>query len=195
MFANRFMAFIDACVLQGALTRNMLLTLAEADFFRVRWSGPVLDETQRAVAGYLAKRGDPAAVAKGLAARAAMERAFADAAVEGWEDIANGILLPDPKDVHVLAAAVRAGASILVTDNLKDFPAAILTRYEIEAKAGDQFLADTIDLDIGRAVSAIARMRRRFNKPSLTPEALLLELEARGLFETADILRAHATAL
>jgi hypothetical protein len=47
LFANRFTAFVDACTLAGALKRNLLLTLAEAQFFRVRWSAPVLDETQR----------------------------------------------------------------------------------------------------------------------------------------------------
>lgn len=38
MFANRFTALIDACALAGALKRNLLLTLAEAEFFRLRWS-------------------------------------------------------------------------------------------------------------------------------------------------------------
>jgi hypothetical protein len=49
LFANRYTAFIDACTLASALRRNLLLTLAEAEFFRVRWSVQVLDETQRAI--------------------------------------------------------------------------------------------------------------------------------------------------
>lgn len=53
MFANRYTALIDACVLGRVLPRNLLLTLAEAGFFRVRWSGPVLDETRRTTAKLL----------------------------------------------------------------------------------------------------------------------------------------------
>lgn len=52
MFANRFTAFIDACSLAGALKRNLLLTLAEAEFFRLRWSIKVLDETEAAIAKF-----------------------------------------------------------------------------------------------------------------------------------------------
>jgi len=53
LFANRYTVFIDACTLASALKRNLLLTLAEAEFFRVRWSVQVLDETQRAIATIL----------------------------------------------------------------------------------------------------------------------------------------------
>jgi hypothetical protein len=52
-FANRYTAFIDACVLAGALRRDILLSLAEAEFFRVRWSRPFMDETRGAIASML----------------------------------------------------------------------------------------------------------------------------------------------
>lgn len=35
-YADRFTALLDACVLGGALRRNMLLSLAEAGLFRPR---------------------------------------------------------------------------------------------------------------------------------------------------------------
>ena len=53
MFANRFTALIDACALAGALKRNLLLTLAEAEFFRLRWSDQILDETEAAIEAIL----------------------------------------------------------------------------------------------------------------------------------------------
>lgn len=49
MFANRFTALIDACVLAGALKRNLILSLAAAEFFRIRWSTRILDETETAI--------------------------------------------------------------------------------------------------------------------------------------------------
>ncbi|GGC16600.1 hypothetical protein GCM10011494_39380 [Novosphingobium endophyticum] len=59
MFANRYTAFIDACTLVSVWRRNLLLTLAEAEFFRVRWSNKVMEETERAIVRLLEERGLP----------------------------------------------------------------------------------------------------------------------------------------
>lgn len=67
MFANRYTALIDACVLARVLPRNLLLSLAEAGFFRVRWSGPVLDETGRAIAKLLRAQSSSEADAEAMA--------------------------------------------------------------------------------------------------------------------------------
>jgi predicted nucleic acid-binding protein len=182
-------------VLAGALKRNLLLSLAEAEFYRVRWSDAVLVETERAIADLLAKRGLADAPLRASRAVAAMRRAFDDAPVGGWEPIARGLALPDPKDVHILAAAIKTRASIIVTDNLRDFPAEILGPLDIEAKSADSFLADTIGLDEARAVVAVRTMRERFRRPEKTAEALLLDMEASGLVETVDAFRSHVGSL
>jgi len=103
--------------------------------------------------------------------------------------------LPDPDDAHVVAAAIKTQAAMIVTENLKDFPAAILDTLDIEAKPADEFIADTIALDEGRAVAAIRRMRERFEKPEMTAEALLLSMEATGLVEAVNLLRPHVESL
>ncbi len=67
-YADRFTALIDACVLAGALRRNILLSLAEAGLFRPRWSARILDET--GIAKLLApfrKQPDPSASSSHLA--------------------------------------------------------------------------------------------------------------------------------
>lgn len=61
--------------------------------------------------------------------RQLMNDAVPDCLVDGYEAIAQGITLPDPDDVHVLAAAIRCGASAIVTFNLKDFPAKVLAPH------------------------------------------------------------------
>jgi predicted nucleic acid-binding protein len=125
LFANRYTAFIDACTLASALRRNLLLTLAEAEFFRVRWSVQVLDETQRAIEKILADKGYGADDASDRAARArqAMEMAFEEAIVEDFQDLLCACEgMPDPDDVHVLAAALRTQAATIVTENQKIFP-------------------------------------------------------------------------
>lgn len=196
MFANRFTVLVDACSLVPALPRNILLSLAEAEFFRVRWSARILDEVERAVARILEERGTPDGSDRALKARHAIAQAFEDAAVNGYEQLAAGLTgLPDPDDAHVIAAAVKTRASVIVTENLKDFPSEVLHPLDLEAKTADEFIADTIDLDTGRAVPVIRRMRKRFERPALDAQALLLKMEAAGLTRTVDALREHAQSL
>lgn len=196
MFANRFTALIDACTLADTLKRNLLLTLAEAGFFRLRWSGPILDETEAAIDGILRKKGRADAADRAKRARASMEAAFEDAMVTDFDIFLPAAAgLPDPDDAHVVAAAIKTQAAMIVTENLKDFPAAILDTLDIEAKPADEFIADTIALDEGRAVAAIRRMRERFEKPEMTAEALLLSMEATGLVEAVNLLRPHVESL
>ena len=196
MFANRFTAIIDACTLADTLKRNLLLTLAEAGFFRLRWSGPILDETEAAIDGILRKKGRTDAADRAKRARASMEAAFEDAMVTEFDIFLTAAAgLPDPDDAHVVAAAIKTQAAMIVTENLKDFPAAILDTLDIEAKPADEFIADTIALDEGRAVAAIRKMRERFEKPEMTAEALLLSMEATGLVEAVNLLRPHVESL
>ena len=196
MFANRFTAIIDACTLADTLKRNLLLTLAEAGFFRLRWSGPILDETEAAIDGILRKKGRADAADRAKRARASMEAAFEDAMVTDFDIFLPAAAgLPDPDDAHVVAAAIKTQAAMIVTENLKDFPAAILDTLDIEAKPADEFIADTIALDEGRAVAAIRRMRERFEKPEMTAEELLLSMEATGLVEAVNLLRPHVESL
>ncbi|MCH7629989.1 MAG: PIN domain-containing protein [Proteobacteria bacterium] len=196
MFANRYTAFVDACALVGVLKRNMLLTLAEEGFFRIRWSAEVLDEVERAVDEIHAAKGNSNSAAVARNQRERMESAFEEAPVTGYEALkAVCTGAPDPNDHHVVAAALKAQAATIVTDNLKDFPQGVLADLNIEAKSTDAFIADTIELDPGRAVGAIRRMRERFKNPALNAEALLLKIEAVGLTETADTLRSYLSVL
>lgn len=196
MFANRFTVLVDACSLVPALNRNLLLSLAEAELFRVRWSVAILDEAERAIAKVIAAKGVADAESMAKRARANMEHAFGEATVTGYEGLIDGLKgLPDLKDAHVIAAAVKTRASVIVTDNLRDFPEQLLAPLDLEAKTADAFIADTIDLDIGRAVAAVRRMRERFRKPEKSPEMLLLDMEAAGFTEAVDVLRGHLLSL
>lgn len=190
MFANRYTALIDACSLVGVLGRNILLTLAEAEFFRLRWSDVILGEAEKALADLFAIRGIADAAQRARQSRLQMEAAFPEAMVTAFEEFMPlGADLPDPNDAHVLAAAVKTQAQVIVTENLKDFPPAVLAVRNLEARKIDDFIADTIALDEGRAIPAIRSMRERLRRPEKTPEALLRDCEAYGLIATADLLR------
>ena len=106
-------------------------------------------------------------------ARQAMERAFQEAVVQDHEALLGAVpMLPDPGDQHVVAAAMKTRASVIVTDNLKHFPAALLAPIGIDILSADAFIADPITLDTGRAVAAIRRMRERLKRPEKTAEML-----------------------
>jgi hypothetical protein len=196
LFANRFTAFVDACTLASVLRRNLLLSLAEAEFFRVRWSAKVLDETEKAIEKIASGRGLADAAARANRAREAMEIAFEEALVvnyDGFYGVCQG--LPDANDEHVVAAALKTQAATIVTENLSDFPAELLSKLGIEVRSADQFIADTAALDLGRAVAAIRLMRLRLKNPAKTASDLLLDMEANGLTETVDILKPHVLSL
>jgi hypothetical protein len=74
--------------------------------------------------------------------------------------------IADPGDAHVIEAAVKTQATVIVTDNIRHFPAAILNPLNLEAPTADAFISDTIDLDQGRAVAVLRLMRERFKSPT-----------------------------
>lgn len=196
MFANRYVAVVDACSLVSALGRNTLLSLADADLYRVRWSDDILDETERALESLFTERKITNAIEFANTQRVRMETAFPEARIDQHE-LPSSILnqLPDPKDAHVIATALACDASVIVTENIKDFPDSILGPLNIESKSSDDFIADTIDLYPARALEALAVMRKRFNKPEISPEKMLLKYESNGFIQTADLLRPNIATL
>ena len=121
----------------------------------------------------------PQAAAKSVAA---IESAFPDANVAGWENIARGFTdLPDPGDAHVIAAAIRTSATVIVSDNRKHFPDTVLSPLGLECLSADAFIADTLALDPGNGLQAIDRMLARHSKPPQDYEALLRAMEAAML--------------
>ena len=119
-----FPVVLDACVLVPHPLFDTLLRLADVGLFRPLWSDQILVEVERTLTG---KRGLSAQKARHRVRQ--MARAFPDAMVEGYEDLIPA-MTNDPKDRHVLAAAVRSGASLIVTANLKDFPRTSMHEYD-----------------------------------------------------------------
>jgi predicted nucleic acid-binding protein len=143
-----FPAFLDTCTLYGAYLCDSLLRLAEAGTYRPLWSADVLDELERV----LVARGLPADAVKYRLGE--MRGAFPGAEVRGYENIVETMIC-DPKDRHVLAAAVRSDAAVLVTFNLDDFPDVSTAAYDITVVHPDDFLLDQLDLYPGYTVAAL----------------------------------------
>jgi predicted nucleic acid-binding protein len=181
--ADRFTVVLDTNVLVGALSRNMLLSLAEDGLFRARWSQNTLHQEFERTFIKLYGDGDIAARQRGN-----IEMAFPEGLVIEDPGLMSSLTLPDPDDRHVLAAAIQTKAALIVTQNLKDLPAENLAPHEIEAISTDDFLADCIDLAGLQAVAAFRRMRERFRNPQIDAEALILRIEQLGLGQTANML-------
>ena len=110
-----------------------------------------------------------------------MREHFAEVLVTGYEPLIGTLEIPDVDDRHVLAAAIRCGAQYIVTDNLADFPAEVLTRHEIEAVDADGFLSQTFDLYPSEALGVLRSLRETYKNPSFTPSEFVRDLTAKGL--------------
>jgi len=146
-----FTALFDACVLYPAPLRDFLMRLALTDLFRPRWTEQIHDEWIR---NLLQNRSDLTAEQL-QRTRTLMNSHVRDCVVTGYEPLIDGLTLPDPDDRHVLAAAIRTRASVIVTCNLKDFPQEVLGPLGLEAQHPDEFITHLIDLNPG-AVCATA---------------------------------------
>jgi len=99
------------------------------------------------------------------------------------------IALPDPKDVHVLAAAIHGRADAIVTFNLKDFPVEAAARHGIEVKHPNDFIVNVIDLDTAKALTAIGNQRRQFRNLAITAEDYLERFRKSGLIQSSHRLQ------
>ncbi|MFT4092144.1 MAG: PIN domain-containing protein [Niabella sp.] len=116
--------------------------------------------------------------------------AFPDALVTNYSGLIDGLTLPDPKDCHVLAAAIKTNADVIVTNNIKDFPAAYLESFGLTAKTADDFLTDIIDLNPEQAIKAFREMVLNRRNPDLDEYEVLQILRNRGLRDSANYLHA-----
>ena len=170
-------AFLDASVLYPAPLRDLLLELAVSDFYRARWSDAVHDEWIRA----LQRRRPDIPATRLERTRRLMDAHVRDALVSGFEKLIPAIRLPDPDDRHVVAAATRGEADIIVTANLKDFPASVLAAHGIEAQHPDGFLVRLYRESPDRFVEALERVRTRLRNPPISHEQHLDALRRAGL--------------
>jgi|SRR5450830_156951 len=186
-----FTVVYDACVLYPAPLRDFLMWLALSGCFRARWSERIHAEWKR---NLLKNRPDLTAAQLDRTS-ALMDRAIPDAVVTGFEKLIPGLVLPDPDDRHVLAAAIRCNASVIVTFNQRDFPDATLHEFRIEAQHPDEFIDNLFDLDQAAVVGAAQRQRAQLVKPKLDVERYLDVLLKQGLVQTARALAPYRTIL
>lgn len=148
---------IDACVLYPTVMREMVIGVAKAGLLDPKWSPRILEEWARAAA----KLG-PGQEALARGEMAALEADWPRASFRPKDGDLNRLSLPDPNDVHVLAAAIASSADVLMTMNIKDFPRQQLGEEGLVLASPDPFLLGLYEehpdpvADVARAVLAEA---------------------------------------
>lgn len=180
----RFTVVLDTNVVYPVIIRDVLFWFAHYDLYTPKWSEHIFDEWKRV----MIKKG----VTEGEASRRIEKAslAFPDALVQNYKGLINHLQLPDKDDRHVLAAAIKTNANLIVTNNIKDFPRAYLQSFGLNAKTADVFLTDIIDLNQEQAIAAFREMVLNKKNPKIHEFEVLSQLRKAGLKDTADYLHA-----
>lgn len=186
-----FTAVYDACVLYPAPLRDFLMQLALTDLFRARWT----DEIHNEWIGNVLKNRSDLTLEQLSRTKNLMNANVRDCVVTGYEAIISGLQLPDPGDRHVLAAAIRCNASVIVTFNLKDFPEQALAPYGVEAQHPDEFILHLLDLNPATICAAAERQRSSLKNPPKTVDEYLDTLLQQRLPQSVSALREFCYAI
>lgn len=178
-------ALLDANVLYPAELRSFLMYLAIPGVYRAKWSKDIHEEWMSSLL-----RNRPDLTRSRLErTRDLMDKNAPDALVAGYEKLIPSLNLPDENDRHVLAAAIQSKASVIVTNNLKDFPKESLQEFEIEAQSPDEFVLNLLDLAPEDVYEAAEDHRLGLKNPPKTVAEYLNTLESEGLVRTVAKLR------
>jgi hypothetical protein len=156
-----------------------LLWFAYHDLYTPKWSKHIFDEWFDAM------------IRKGVSEEEALRRtsivnaAFPDALVKSYEPLIKSLSLPDIKDRHVLAEAIKANANMIVTNNLKHFPKDVFSGFGLSARYADDFFTFIIDHDQKISLKAFRDLVRNKKNPPLDYFQVLNIFRKNGLNKTA----------
>ena len=120
-----------------------------------------------------------------------MATAVRDWKVAGFENLVDSLKLPDPDDRHVLAAAIKAKAQVIVTSNTRDFPKAELRSWDIDPKTPDEFVRDQISPDRSAVYASVQQIADSWKNPPGSIDDVLDRLERSGLAVSVAELRSR----
>ena len=174
---TRFSAFLDACALVPIAQADTLLRLAQVGIYRPLWSEKVLQETVKAIEII-----HPDIARSGAAEKQVnlMKDYFLDACVEDWKHLVDNVHVPDINDRHIVAAAFKGRADVIVTANIRDFPENELNKFGLSAQTPDEFLLNQLDLAPQTVMEVLRNQALAAKNPKLELSDLLNALEKCG---------------
>lgn len=183
----RLAVVLDTCTMFPFGLRDLLFRCAQQQLFVPRWTRDILTELSRSLiddAGFSLERVDR------LFAR--MRLAFPDAVIAGYQPLVSQ-MTNHPKDRHVLAATVHAGAKLIVTSNLRDFPRDALAPYRVTAQSPDEFLCGLVAAQSDTMARIVQQQARDLINPPISTNDLLILL-GRNVPNFAQVMPAHILA-
>lgn len=176
----------DANVLYSIVMTDLLLSLGVAELLRPRWTAQIHEEWMR---NLLADRPelDPAKIER---RRDLMDAALDDCLITGYEALIPTLQLPDADDRHVLAAAIHAQADVILTSNLRDFPATALAPYGLVGQSPDAFLTRLVEQHPAEVQAVVKEMQSRKTRPLISLAEMLQKLAQQNLPQFVARLRA-----
>jgi hypothetical protein len=91
----------------------------------------------------------------------------------------------------VRAAAITSGATLLITDNVDDFPPTSTQRHGVEVVTADQFLLELLDAAPTKVVATLTARAEQYKREPKTLEGLPTSLNKSGLPGFANEVRRH----
>ena len=167
---------LDANLLYPFQLRNLLVQFGVDGIIAPRWTERIHEEW----IGNLVAAGR-APLDRLRRTRDLMNRVLPDADVPGWHQHMGDLVLPDPDDRHVLAAALAAGAGTVLTMNLRDFPASALAAYGVQAIHPDGFLCEMHDADPELVMASAEAAHANLSRSTPSFSEYLDTLERQGL--------------
>jgi len=183
-------AVLDACVPYPPALRDLLMWLAVVKAYEPRWSEGIHSEWMRNV---LTDRTD-ITLDQLERTRRLMDAIDPRSLVSGYEVHIPALKLPDENDRHVLAAAIQAGASVIVTYNLSDFPHEALSLHGVRALHPDGFLVSLMRHESSRFIRAMQSHRASLRNPPKSEDEYLATLRCLRLTSTARRLENRRSA-
>jgi len=182
---NKIIALLDANVLYPAPVRDILLYIASEGGFEPKWTSAIHEEWVR---NLLKNRPElnKTSLEKAISA---MNLAFPEADVSGYEELMDALELPDKDDHHVLAAALYSGANFLLTFNLKDFPSKSILKYPVKVIHPDDFIVQILSEDTALVKSAFKKQVLNLKNPQKTKKEVLEILTKCDLKKAAELLQ------
>lgn len=176
---------LDASVLYPAPLRDVLMYLHLHGLIQAKWTVRIHQEWMNAV-----QRQRPDLSWNKLErTRALMELNAPDAMVVDYAEIESSIQgLPDADDAHVMAAAVKCGADLILTFNLKHFPNGVLEPLGVRALHPDAFLCELAEDRRKEFCTALREHRQNLLRPPKTVREYLDTLLQQQLVKTVALL-------
>jgi predicted nucleic acid-binding protein len=190
VYTKKPIAVIDACLIYPAGMRNTLMWLAWHKIYYPKWS----EDIHREWMGHLAKD-RPDLTEKDLSHIKTEMDTNLHGNVRDYEHLIEQLTLPDPKDRHVLAVAIKSNAGFIVTENMKDFPSNTLTEYGVKAIRPDNFIMELVAIDKEKCLESFRTQLSKMQKPPMEPEEFLQSLLDKGLRKTVEFLEPYVNTL